>query len=196
MSLLIKYYALVGALVLTPARPSVYLVVGVFQLAVVDPAVKEVEDGVRHQAEDVLHQRPHLGVARLAVGVDGRGQLAPFAPCSGATNEGVLAKVSSVLSEKISKEGKHPPWQKSTRAASVFSRTLGSYIHTRSLRRVRLFSVHMGVPCSSSTCSCRVTRRGFSGGKISAGRSKWDVDQKSRLVGILTGTGVDHRLAE
>lgn len=46
-----------------------YLVVGVFQLAVVDPAVQEVEDGVRHQAEDVLNQRPHLRVARFAIRV-------------------------------------------------------------------------------------------------------------------------------
>lgn len=47
-----------------------YLVVGVFQLAVVDPAVQEVEYGVRHQAEDVLNQRPHLRVTRFAIRVD------------------------------------------------------------------------------------------------------------------------------
>lgn len=50
--------------------------VGVLQLAVVDPAVQEVEDGVRHQAENVLDQRSHLRVARFPVGVDRRGQLA------------------------------------------------------------------------------------------------------------------------
>lgn len=82
--------------------------VGVLQLAVVDPAVQEVEDGVRHQAEDVLHQRPHLGVTRLAVGVDGRGQLAPFAACGGA-NGGASAGVSpEVSSERKLRKGKAP----------------------------------------------------------------------------------------
>lgn len=80
-TLLTKCEALLGAVVSTPTRPSVYLMVGVLQLAVVDPTVQEVEDGVRHQAEDVLHKCPHLGVTRLAVGVDSRGQLAPFASC-------------------------------------------------------------------------------------------------------------------
>ena len=59
-----------------------HLVVGVLQLPVVDPAVQEVEDGVGHQAEDVLDQRPHLGVARLPVGMDRGRQLAPLPPCA------------------------------------------------------------------------------------------------------------------
>lgn len=164
---------------MTPTRPARHLVVRVLQLAVVDPAVQEVEDGVRHQAEDVLHQRPHLGVARLAVGVDGRGQLATFASCGGATNEGALASVSSDVRREKMKRENGPPWQKSTRAASVFSRTLGSYIHTRSLRRVRLFSVKVAKPCSSSTCSCSATGSGLSGGKLSGGRSRSEVGQKA-----------------
>lgn len=128
---------------------------------------------MRHQAEDVLHKCPHLGVTRLAVGVDSRGQLAPFASCGEVRTKQCWSTFHQKLSaRKLKKERKHPPWQKSTRAASVFSRTLGSYIHTRSLRRVRLFSVHVGAPCSSSTCSCRVAGSRFSGCKISGGRSK------------------------
>lgn len=50
----------------------------------------------------------------------------------------------------------HPPWQKSTRAASVLSRILGSYIQTNSLLRVKLFSVHMFTPWSSSSCNYSV----------------------------------------
>lgn len=57
------------------------------------------------------------------------------------------------------------PWQKSTRAASVFSRTLGSYIQTRSLLRVRLVSVHVVTPCSSSTCNCNTYGNHFSQNK-------------------------------
>ena len=45
--------------------------VRVLELPIVDPPVKEAQDGVRHQAEDVLHQGPHGGVPRLGVGVDG-----------------------------------------------------------------------------------------------------------------------------
>lgn len=55
-----------------------YLVVGVLQLAVVDPPVQKVQDGVGHQAEDVLNQRSHLRVARLSVRVDCGRQLASF----------------------------------------------------------------------------------------------------------------------
>lgn len=55
-----------------------YLVVRILQLSVIDPPVQEVEDGVRHQAEDVLDQRPHLRVSRFPVRMDRRGQLASF----------------------------------------------------------------------------------------------------------------------
>lgn len=45
--------------------------VGILKLAVVDPSIEEVEDGVRDQAEDVLYERSHLWVARFTVSVNG-----------------------------------------------------------------------------------------------------------------------------
>lgn len=45
--------------------------VRILQLSVVYPAIQEVENGVGHQTEDVLDQRPHVGVTRLAVRVYG-----------------------------------------------------------------------------------------------------------------------------
>lgn len=57
---------------------SADLMVRILQLSVVYPAVQKVENGVGHQTEDVLDQRPHVGVTRLAVRVNGCGQLASF----------------------------------------------------------------------------------------------------------------------
>lgn len=50
---------------------NVYLMIGVFKLAIVDPSVQKVDDGVRNQAEDVLHQSPHLWVSCFTIRVNG-----------------------------------------------------------------------------------------------------------------------------
>lgn len=128
--------------------------VSVFQLPVVDPPVQEVEDGVRHQAEDVLNQRPHLRVPRFPVGVHRRGQLASLTPCT-THSAGTLTNQSNGSTPTQAQSGRtcSSPWQKSTRAASVLRRTLGSYIQTSSLLRVRPLSVHTFTPWSSSTCN-------------------------------------------
>uniref|UniRef100_A0A0E9QHS3 Uncharacterized protein n=1 Tax=Anguilla anguilla TaxID=7936 RepID=A0A0E9QHS3_ANGAN len=47
------------------------LMVSVLQLTIIDPAIQEVEDGVGHQAQDVLHQRPHIGVPRFPISMHG-----------------------------------------------------------------------------------------------------------------------------
>lgn len=49
----------------------VYLMIGVFKLAIVDPSVQKVDDGVRNQAKDVLYQSPHLWVSCFTVRVNG-----------------------------------------------------------------------------------------------------------------------------
>lgn len=49
----------------------VYLMISVFKLAIVDPSVQKVDDGVRNQAKDVLHQSPHLWVSCFTIRVNG-----------------------------------------------------------------------------------------------------------------------------
>lgn len=49
----------------------VYLMIGVFKLAIVDPSVQKVDDGMRNQAKDVLYQSPHLWVSCFTVRVNG-----------------------------------------------------------------------------------------------------------------------------
>lgn len=53
----------------------VYLMIGVFKLAIVDPSVQKVDDWVRNQAKDVLYQSPHLWVSCFTVRVNGWGKL-------------------------------------------------------------------------------------------------------------------------
>lgn len=50
---------------------ALYLMVGIFQLSIIYPPVEEVEDGVRHQAEDVLNQCSHLWVSGFPVCMNG-----------------------------------------------------------------------------------------------------------------------------
>jgi hypothetical protein len=47
-----------------------YFMVRILQLPIVDPAVEEAQDRMRHQAQNVLHQGPHVRVSRLGIGMD------------------------------------------------------------------------------------------------------------------------------
>lgn len=53
-------------------------VVSVLKLPIIYPAVQEAQNRMRHEAEDVLHQRPHVRVSCFCVGVDSWGQLTSF----------------------------------------------------------------------------------------------------------------------
>lgn len=53
----------------------------IFQLSIINPAIKEIQYRMGYQAKNVLNQRSHVGISCFSIGMNCWGKFTPFSPC-------------------------------------------------------------------------------------------------------------------